>query len=150
MILTANDVQRFINRIDKTETCWNWKGASNGSGYGEFHFQNQSKRAHRVSYEYFNDKKIPWGMVVDHLCFNRKCVNPSHLEVITSGENALRGDGIGAKGFRQTHCKRGHPFSRENTWIRTARNMRKWRKCLSCARATQTAYRERQRAKLVV
>lgn len=62
---------------------------------------------HRVSYQEFNGPILP-GLVIDHLCRNKKCVNPKHLEAITSGENVLRGVGPTAMNARKTHCMRGH------------------------------------------
>ena len=72
--------------------CWNWK-KPDLEGYGSFNIQGKSYRAHRVSYQYFNGK-IPAGLVIDHLCKNKSCVNPDHLEAVTNMENILRAHGM--------------------------------------------------------
>lgn len=82
--------EKFMERVIKTNTCWIWDGAKKGDGYGTFNMFNYgSKNAHRVSYELFKGK-IPKGYDVDHLCRERCCVNPEHLEAVTRQENIQR------------------------------------------------------------
>ncbi len=85
-------------------------------GYGQFYLNGRQCKAHRVSYELFR-KNIPDGLVIDHLCNNPSCVNPWHLKPVTSKENILRGVSFSAINARKTHCKRGHEFTKENTYI---------------------------------
>lgn len=106
---------RFWPRVEKTETCWIWRGAIfKRWGYGYIKVGKKHRRAHRVAYELCVGT-IPEGLSLDHLCRNRLCVNPAHLEPVTHRENVLRGVGITAKHARQTHCLHGHPFDATNT-----------------------------------
>ena len=82
--------------------CWRWLGYVSKDGYG----RRGDWWAHRIFYELLVEP-IPDGMEVDHLCRNRSCVNPSHMEVVTHAENMRRGARVRP---RQTHCKRGHPL----------------------------------------
>jgi hypothetical protein len=82
---------------------------------------------------------IPEGLTIDHLCRNRGCVNPAHLEAVTNRTNLLRGDGIAALNARKTHCKRGHEFTPENTYV--------WREGTRACRACHTAQEQARRQK---
>jgi hypothetical protein len=109
--------------------CWLWTGKVNSRGYGYVPGGTGSIAAHRFSYK-AHGRKIPEGMVLDHLCNNRLCVNPDHLNPTTDRENTLRANGPTAVNARKTHCKRGHEFTAENTY----RNHRGHRECWACKR----------------
>ncbi len=76
--------------IDEVTGCWNWSGARHPSGYGRLKVGGKQLYAHRYMYEKVRGR-IPDGRVIDHLCRNRSCVNPDHLEVVTQTENMRRG-----------------------------------------------------------
>lgn len=104
------DVERFFQKVrcEEGDGCWVWLASLQGDGYGYFHRpQGGTTYAHIVCYEFFHGKK-PEGMDLDHLCRNPRCVNPSHLELVTHRENVLRGVGIAAQRIKQTHCIHGH------------------------------------------
>lgn len=120
-------------RIDKTAPggCWRWTGnkASNGYGYVSRGRALSKVVAHRVVYT-MHRGPIPDGLILDHLCRNRGCVNPAHLEPVTTRENNLRGFGTSGVHARQTHCAHGHEFTTENTKIRKTGA----RACRTCMR----------------
>lgn len=122
---------RFLAKICVNENgCWEWTASLMHNGYGQFSIDRQGRlvAAHRAAYEHWVSS-IPVGLQLDHLCRNRKCVNPDHLEPVTQRENMLRGIGPAALAARATHCKRGHPFSPENTLRLRTRNERVCRTC---------------------
>jgi hypothetical protein len=90
--------------------CWLWAGYVNERGYARLTYRGKIYRAHRFSYEAFVGE-IPEGLVLDHLCRERSCVNPEHLEAVTNKENILRGVGPSAKNAKKTHCPRGHEYA---------------------------------------
>lgn len=111
--------------------CWTWVGQRAGSGvheYGRAQINGKSVAIHRVVYEIFVGK-IPPKMVIDHLCRNHLCVNPSHLEAVTSRDNTMRGNGIAAKNARKKVCKYGHRMIGKNVrMINSGRH----RQCVTC------------------
>lgn len=120
--------ERFWAKVDKSGDCWFWTGSTNGRGYGAFKLNGRPIRVHRWAYQQIIGP-IPEGMQLDHLCRNRLCVNPAHMEPVTNRENSLRGVGPTAVNAKRTHCVNGHPLSGEN--LRLAPNGR-WRVCRRC------------------
>ena len=96
--------KRFFQKVKKTDNCWIWT-AQKTKGYGRFHQNSKvgDVMAHRFSYE-LEKGKIPDGLYLDHLCRNRGCVNPKHLEPVTNKENILRGNGLCAKNAKKKYC----------------------------------------------
>lgn len=109
--------------------CWVWQRAkSQGYGYYKIPGEKRVVRAHRFMYER-EVGPIPEGLTLDHLCRNRACVNPAHLEPVSRGENVLRGESPAAQHARATTCVNGHPFNDANTYIRPGRGTRECRAC---------------------
>jgi hypothetical protein len=122
---------RFWEKVDDSGDCWEWLAARNPNGYGAFRVDGQMRRAHRVAYELIVGP-IPPGLRLDHLCRNRGCVNPEHLEPVTQRENIIRGVGPAMAAAHQqakTHCPQGHPYSPENTYYYAPTNGRHCREC---------------------
>jgi hypothetical protein len=129
-------------RTDLEGRCWVWTRALT-NGYG--HIQERGTRrnvpAHRLSYELHGGTLVD-ELEIDHLCRNRACVNPAHLEQVTNTVNVLRGEGPAAQNARKTHCKYGHPFAGEN--LRLTPDGK--RQCRTCLRARQRARYARLRS----
>lgn len=119
--------ERFWIKVHKTDNCWEWSGSRRG-GYGLFWLDGANRSAHRVSYE-LAGRAIPSGLVLDHLCRNRACVNPAHLEVVDQRTNIIRGVSPSAVNAAATYCLRGHELTDENTYS-SGNN----RNCVACSR----------------
>lgn len=140
-------VVRFGRRLTEVPSpadfslpCWQWDVLRPTTGYGDF-YDGRAWLAHRWSYEH-HVGPIPEGLEIDHLCRNRGCVNPYHLEVVTPRVNTLRGFGPSGLAARKTQCSNGHAFTPENTYYRGPNRQRRCRTCVLAANARQYAKRK--------
>jgi hypothetical protein len=127
-------MERMMAKISIDENgCWNWTGTKN-KGYGSICFYrrggvgSREKLAYAAMYE-LKVGPVPNGLELDHLCRNRACCNPDHLEPVTHRENILRGESLFAQQARRTHCPNGHSY--------TGKNNRGERICHICIREKQ-------------
>lgn len=135
--------ERFAAKLLPRESgCIEWTGGKTVGGYGTFAKRTtrgaeQKELAHRWAYEQVAGP-IPEGLDIDHLCRNRACVNPEHLEPVTRAENIRRAAAI------KTTCPAGHPYTAENTYVRPGTTHRK---CRTCARARDENRRDDRNAR---
>lgn len=135
------DADRFWAKVDKTGDCWKWTSRLDHGGYGVYRRRIDRReyawRAHRVAYELVVGP-IPAGLVIDHLCRVRDCVNPDHMEPVTHEENLHRGAGhpTATRLNPPAHCRNGHEFTPANTGSRIARGV-PVRVCLQCRQERQ-------------
>lgn len=138
-------MDRFFKKVNKTENCWLWLGAI-ARGYGVYSVKSKPVKAHRFLWEKVNGP-IPYGLVLDHLCRVRSCVNPEHLRIATQRENILCGTGKSAKNAIKTHCSKGHEFTSQNTFRPPGRP--NTRQCKVCSRESTKAWKENLRTQAV-
>lgn len=139
-----NTLIDFISKIPKGDenACWDWVGYKNVNGYGIFNVDGKPQYAHRISYEIYKGK-IPKHLEIDHLCRNRACINPTHLEAVSSRENTIRGESPFGKNARKTHCPKGHPLSGRNLILRRNKNSFT-RGCRICSREGWRKYNKKR------
>lgn len=126
---TANERYDILCGKAGADECWTWRGNILPHGYARFRDDvGRWSYVHRFSYERFVGP-IPDGLTIDHLCRNRACSNPAHLEAVTDRVNVLRGTGPSARNARKTHCDNGHSYD-EDSYM-TAKG---WRVCRICRR----------------
>ena len=137
--------QRFWNKVVKEgpKDCWLWIGTITANGYGQVKHNGRDIGAHRAAYQILVGP-IPDGLTIDHLCRNRRCVNPTHLEPVTTKENLRRGLSPTAINARKTHCIHGHEFTKDNTYHRKGIG----RRCRTCARALNRVRNDENRASI--
>lgn len=130
--------ERFYTKFEidyQPNGCWTWLGVKALPGYGRMRAtEGRLHFAHRLSYELHKGESLA-GKQLDHICNNKACVNPDHLEITTQSENVRRGyrrDGRIHRESKKTHCKRGHEFTEDNTYI----NRKGHRYCRECKRQT--------------
>lgn len=143
MIATLTDVfsPRYFTKHE--DGCWTWHSHDKRSMYGFVKYRGKSLSAHRLIYSFFHP--LTEGMTLDHLCRNRTCVNPAHLEEVTLKENVLRGEGFYARNKRKQRCPQGHLLVKENC----VPSFKDGRKCLTCLRERQRLYMQRKRKESV-
>jgi hypothetical protein len=133
--------KRFLAkvRVRDIEDCWSWLAAKTRQGYGCFRLNGSSTTAQRVAYALFRGDLKP-GLTVDHLCRNRSCVNPAHLEAVPHRVNIMRGKCITAEHARRTHCPR---CGSELVWYIGPNHRQRY--CAQCKRRNSREHARRVR-----
>jgi len=143
--ISQDDTLRFFSKIRmcKESKCWEWGAGKTNKGYGFFSMNRSVFRAHRISYHVFKGE-LDSNLVIDHICRNRACVNPDHLRQVTTKTNVTENSkSLTAIHKAKTHCKRGHEFTPENTYME-----KKGRGCRACGRERSLAYLYKKRNKI--
>jgi hypothetical protein len=128
------EVRLFYRRRVTESGCWEYTGSVNPHGYGRITFEGKHVLTHRASYELFVGP-IAEGLQIDHLCRNRACFNPEHLEPVTHRENVRRG-----QRHAVTHCPKGHEYAGDNLYLQQGK-----RSCKTCRSEHFKAWKRRQR-----
>lgn len=121
----------FWKHVIKSDGCWRWNRSHFRSGYARVKFKGRDTVAHVISWELTNGP-VQNGLELDHLCRNRGCVNPSHLEPVTHRENMIRGNTAIRTNALKINCREGHPLAGDNLFVRKDGR----RRCRACERAT--------------
>jgi hypothetical protein len=123
--------------------CWAWTGTKTAAGYGQMRVAGRREYVHRISYQ-LHKGAIPDGLAIDHLCRNRACINPEHLEAVHPKTNAMRGRAPGILAYWANRCFKGHEFTPKNTITTPSGH----RRCRTCENASQRKYRLARKQRL--
>lgn len=134
-------IERFTEKVQVNTGCWIWTGCILKNGYGQGRWDGKNEYAHRISYQIYKGQ-IPKGLVLDHLCRNKSCVNPDHLEAVTYRTNTLRG--WGRWGNYEGKCHAGHALEGDNLYV-YYRGRHKSLNCRTCRR--EAVYRNYHKTK---
>lgn len=132
----------IVERLDERKIidengCWIWSGPlAHGTGYGSLHWRGGPKLVHRVSYIVYKGE-IESKMVIDHLCRNKLCFNPDHLESVTTKENILRGTSPAAINSKKEYCINGHNLE-ENAYTYDSKRL-----CRVCRKDAAKRFRDK-------
>lgn len=145
--LSTKDLARIFSKIHvnhehpyKGSYCWEWQGCLSTNGYAKLKWQTRSEFAHRILYAWLVAPLIHARFLVelDHLCRNRRCVNPAHLELVSRRENLRRGETVMSVNLNKTHCKRGHELAGNNI----DQSKLPYRICLLCRQILARSFRD--------
>lgn len=145
------NLERFTEKVQINTGCWLWVGCILKGGYGQGYWDGRKEYAHRISFQIYKGE-ITEGLQIDHLCRNKTCVNPDHLELVTPKENVLRcmpfrkpfNKLMSSANAKKTHCKRGHPLEGENLLM--VGKDKTFRGCRACRKACITEWKKARRA----
>lgn len=145
--MSQGPLQATTRPIYNGTPCVLWTGSLCNKGYGLMWWKGRHRRAHRVAYEKARGA-IPPGMVLDHLCRNRSCTNPDHLEPVTNRVNIMRGEGVAPRFAARTHCSHGHEYTPENIkWRRELKTGVMYRRCRQCWLESKRQENRRRKAR---
>lgn len=133
--------ERIDKKVQQDGDCWRWTAARDTTGYGRIVYERKLWPAHRLVYTLLVGE-VPRGLVLDHLCRNRWCVNPYHLDPVTDAVNFSRAPDPNRRKKEQSHCKNGHPFEGRNLIMR--RNG--CRDCRACGLEQARRYQAKKKA----
>jgi len=117
--ISRKDRERFWKKVsfDSDNDCWLWTASGNGRGYGRIKINGRNESAHRVAWEIYHGKTIPYGKVICHTCDNPRCVNPKHLFIGTQRDNVRDAVNKGRNGYPKGEKHRWSKLTKDNVLL---------------------------------